>query len=285
MKEKFGVFDAVIYLLMGAVLISVLYPILNVVAISFSSSSFVVRNEVTIFPRGFTLDAYKELFSSSRIPRAYGNTLLYTGLGTGINLLMTILTAYPLSRPALTGRKLFMGLILFTIFFNGGTIPTFIVVQALGLRNTIWSMVLPNAIWTMELLILISFFRSVPQALHESAVLDGTSEATILWRIFVPLSKASLASVGLFYFMGHWNSYFLPLIYLDDQKLYPLQLVLKDMLLDESATISNVVSGSAITPASLKNAVIFITMVPVMIIYPMVQKYFVKGVMIGSVKG
>ncbi|WP_443722437.1 carbohydrate ABC transporter permease [Ruthenibacterium lactatiformans] len=285
MKEKFGVFDAVIYLLMGAVLISVLYPILNVVAISFSSSSFVVRNEVTIFPRGFTLDAYKELFSSSRIPRAYGNTLLYTGLGTGINLLMTILTAYPLSRPALTGRKLFMGLILFTIFFNGGTIPTFIVVQALGLRNTIWSMVLPNAIWTMELLILISFFRSVPQALHESAVLDGASEATILWRIFVPLSKASLASVGLFYFMGHWNSYFLPLIYLDDQKLYPLQLVLKDMLLDESATISNVVSGSAITPASLKNAVIFITMVPVMIIYPMVQKYFVKGVMIGSVKG
>ena len=285
MKEKFGVFDAVIYLLMGAVLISVLYPILNVVAISFSSSSFVVRNEVTIFPRGFTLDAYKELFSSSRITRAYGNTLLYTGLGTGINLLMTILTAYPLSRPALTGRKLFMGLILFTIFFNGGTIPTFIVVQALGLRNTIWSMVLPNAIWTMELLILISFFRSVPQALHESAVLDGASEATILWRIFVPLSKASLASVGLFYFMGHWNSYFLPLIYLDDQKLYPLQLVLKDMLLDESATISNVVSGSAITPASLKNAVIFITMVPVMIIYPMVQKYFVKGVMIGSVKG
>ena len=285
MKEKFGVFDAVIYLLMGAVLISVLYPILNVVAISFSSSSFVVRNEVTIFPRGFTLDAYKELFYSSRIPRAYGNTLLYTGLGTGINLLMTILTAYPLSRPALTGRKLFMGLILFTIFFNGGTIPTLIVVQALGLRNTIWSMVLPNAIWTMELLILISFFRSVPQALHESAVLDGASEATILWRIFVPLSKASLASVGLFYFMGHWNSYFLPLIYLDDQKLYPLQLVLKDMLLDESATISNVVSGSAITPASLKNAVIFITMVPVMIIYPMVQKYFVKGVMIGSVKG
>lgn len=285
MKEKFGVFDVIIYLLMGIVVISVLYPILNVVAVSFSSSSFVVRNEVTIFPRGFTLDAYKELFSSNRIPRAYANTLLYTGLGTGINLLMTILTAYPLSRPNLTGKKLFMGLILFTIFFNGGTIPNFIVVQALGLRNTIWSMVLPNAIWTMELLILISFFRSVPQALHESAVLDGASESTILWRIFVPLSKASLASVGLFYFMGHWNSYFLPLIYLDDQKLYPLQLVLKDMLLDESATISNVVSGSAITPASLKNAVIFITMVPVMIIYPMVQKYFVKGVMIGSVKG
>lgn len=285
MKEKFGVLDIVIYILLLLVLVSILYPILNVVAVSFSSSAYVVRNEVSILPKGFTLSAYTELFSSGRIPRAYGNTLLYTGLGTLINILMTVVTAYPLSRPRLTGKKFFLGMIIFTMFFSGGTIPTFIVVQNLGLINTIWSMVLPNAIWTMELLIMISFFRSVPGALHESAILDGASEFTILWRIFLPLSKAALASIGLFYFMGHWNSYFLPLIYLNDQSMYPLQLVLKDMLLDESSTISEVVSSSAITPASLKNAVIFITMVPVMVIYPMVQKYFVKGVMIGSVKG
>lgn len=285
MKEKFTWMDAVIYAVLFLVLISVLYPILHVVAVSFSSSSAVVQNEVSIFPKGFTLDAYRQLFSSGKIPRAYINTLIYTALGTFINVVASVLTAYPLSRPRMTGKNIFMGLILFTMFFNGGTIPTYIVVQELGLRNTIWSMVLPNAIWTMELLILISFFRSVPQALYESAVLDGASEFTILFRIFVPLSKASLASVGLFYFMGHWNSYFLPLLYLDDQKLYPLQLVLKDMLMDESSTISNMITTSAVTNTSLKNAVIFITMVPVMIVYPLVQKYFVKGVMIGSVKG
>lgn len=285
MKEKFGLLDAVIYLMMLLVLVSILYPILNVVAISFSSSSYVVQNKVFLLPRGFTLDAYREILGSARIPRAYLNTIIYTGLGTAINLLMTVLTAYPLSKPHLTGRKLFVGLIMFTMFFSGGVIPTFIVVQSLGLTDTMWSMVLPNAIWTMELLIMISFFRSVPAALYESAVLDGATEFRILWQIFVPLSKAALASVGLFYFMGHWNSYFLPLIYLNEQKMYPLQLVLKDMLLDETSTISNVVTASSITSASLKNAVIFVTMLPVMIVYPMVQKYFVKGVMIGSIKG
>ena len=285
MKEKFGLFDIIVYCLMALILVVILYPILNVVAISFSSAQYVVRNQVSIWPKGFTLSAYQEILASNRIPQAYWNTLLYTGLGTTVNIIMTVLTAYPLSRARLTGRKIFMGLILFTMFFNGGIIPTFIVVQTLGMRNTIWSMIVPNAIWTMELLIMISFFRSIPVALHESATLDGASEFKILFQIFLPLSKAALASIGLLYFMGQWNSYFLPLIYLDHQKMYPLQLVLKDMLLDESSTISNVASSSQLTPASLKNAVIFITMVPVMIIYPIVQKYFVKGVMLGSVKG
>jgi len=285
MKEKFTLMDAVIYLVMLVVLVSVLYPILNVVAVSFSASSYVVQNRVSVFPRGFTLDAYRRIFSNSRIPRAYQNTLLYTGLGTAVNLLLTILTAYPLSKPNLTGRRVFMGLIMFTMFFSGGVIPTFIVVKSLGLTDTVGAMVLPNAIWTMELLILISFFRAMPLALYESAVLDGASEFCILRRIYVPLSKAALASIGLFYFMGHWNSYFLPLIYLNDQKMYPLQLVLRDMLLDETTSISSVVVASDITPASLKNAVIFITMIPVMVLYPVVQRYFVKGVMIGSIKG
>lgn len=285
MKERFTLMDAVIYLVMLVVLISILYPILNVVAVSFSASSYVVQNRVSVFPRGFTLDAYHRIFSNSRIPRAYQNTLLYTGLGTAVNLLMTIVTAYPLSKPSLTGRRVFMGLIMFTMFFSGGVIPTFIVVKSLGLTDTVGAMVLPNAIWTMELLILISFFRAMPLALYESAVLDGASEFCILRRIYVPLSKAALASIGLFYFMGHWNSYFLPLIYLNDQKMYPLQLVLRDMLLDETTSISSVVVASDITPASLKNAVIFITMIPVMVLYPVVQRYFVKGVMIGSIKG
>lgn len=285
MKEKTGLFDIFIALVMGLILIVILYPMLNIIAISFSSSAHVVQRSVTVFPRGFTLDAYREIFLSPKIPRAYMNTFIYTGLGTAINILMTILTAYPLSKSHLVGRKGFMTMIMLTMFFSGGMIPTYIVVRTLGMINTIWSLLLPNAIWTIELLILMSFFRSLPSAIYESAVIDGASEYRILWQLYVPLSKASLASIGLFYFMGHWNSYVLPFLYLNDQSMYPIQLVLKDMLLDETSSISNMVTTSAFTPTSLKNAVIFITMIPVMIIYPFVQRYFVQGVMIGSVKG
>ena len=285
MKEKTGLFDIIITLVMGLILVIILYPMLNIIAISFSGSAHVVQRSVTVFPRGFTLDAYREIFSSPKIPRAYMNTLIYTGLGTAINILMTILTAYPLSKSHLVGRKGFMTMIMLTMFFSGGMIPTYIVVRTLGMINTIWSLLLPNAIWTIELLILMSFFRSLPNAIYESAVIDGASEYRILWQLYVPLSKASLASIGLFYFMGHWNSYVLPFLYLNDQSMYPIQLVLKDMLLDETSSISNMVTTSAFTPTSLKNAVIFITMIPVMIIYPFVQRYFVQGVMIGSVKG
>ncbi len=285
MKEKTGLFDIIIALVMGLILVIILYPMLNIIAISFSGSAHVVQRSVTVFPRGFTLDAYREIFSSPKIPHAYMNTFIYTGLGTVINILMTILTAYPLSKSHLVGRKGFMTMIMLTMFFSGGMIPTYIVVRTLGMINTIWSLLLPNAIWTIELLILMSFFRSLPSAIYESAVIDGASEYRILWQLYVPLSKASLASIGLFYFMGHWNSYVLPFLYLNDQSMYPIQLVLKDMLLDETSSISNMVTTSAFTPTSLKNAVIFITMIPVMIIYPFVQRYFVQGVMIGSVKG
>lgn len=285
MKEKTGLFDIIVTLVMVSILVVILYPMLNIIAISFSSSAHVVQRSVTVFPRGFTLDAYREIFLSPKIPRAYMNTFIYTGLGTAINILMTILTAYPLSKSHLVGRKGFMTLIMLTMFFSGGMIPTYIVVRTLGMINTIWSLLLPNAIWTIELLILMSFFRSLPGAIYESAVIDGASEYRILWQLYVPLSKASLASIGLFYFMGHWNSYVLPFLYLNDQSMYPIQLVLKDMLLDETSSISNMVTTSAFTSTSLKNAVIFITMVPVMIIYPFVQRYFVQGVMIGSVKG
>lgn len=285
MKEKIGLFDIIVTLVMVSILVVILYPMLNIIAISFSSSAHVVQRSVTVFPRGFTLDAYREIFLSPKIPRAYMNTFIYTGLGTAINILMTILTAYPLSKSHLVGRKGFMTMIMLTMFFSGGMIPTYIVVRTLGMINTIWSLLLPNAIWTIELLILMSFFRSLPSAIYESAVIDGASEYRILWQLYVPLSKASLASIGLFYFMGHWNSYVLPFLYLNDQSMYPIQLVLKDMLLDETSSISNMVTTSAFTPTSLKNAVIFITMIPVMIIYPFVQRYFVQGVMIGSVKG
>ena len=285
MKDKFGLLDVIIYILMGFVLVVILYPFLHVVAISFSSASYIVQGKVGIIPRGWNLDAYNYILSGAQVPRAYLNTILYTTVGTSINLVMTAIMAYPLSKDHLVGRKVIMKLIIFTMFFSGGVIPTFLVVKGLGMINTMWSLVIPNAIWTMELLILVSFYRSLPISLWESARLDGASEYRILFQIYIPLSKASLASIGLFYFMGHWNSYFLPLIYLNDSKKYPLQLILKDMLISDSSNISSTVGESKMTSAGIKNATIVITMIPVLIVYPFVQRYFVQGVMIGSIKG
>ena len=285
MKEKFTLFDALIYLIMAFVLVVTLYPLLHVIAVSFSESSAILQNKVGIIPKGFSLDAYAKILETMKVPRAFMNSVLYTVVGTTINLAMTALMAYPLSKPNLIGRGVFMKLIVFTLLFNGGTIPTYLVVQSLGLIDSMWSLVLPNAIWTMELFIQVSFYRSLPASLFESAKLDGASELTILLRIVLPLSKASLASIALFYFMGHWNSYFLPLIYLSSGEKFPLQLVLKDMLISDSTMVSGLVESAALTPAAVKNATIFVTMVPVMLVYPFAQKYFVKGVMIGSIKG
>ena len=272
MKEKFTLFDALIYLIMAFVLVVTLYPLLHGFAVSFSESSAILQNKVGIIPKGFSLDAYAKILETMKVPRAFMNSVLYTVVGTTINLAMTALMAYPLSKPNLVGRGVFMKLIIFTLLFNGGTIPTYLVVQSLGLIDSMWSLVLPNAIWTMELFIQVSFYRSLPASLFESAKLDGASELTILLRIVLPLSKASLASIALFYFMGLWNSYFLPLIYLSSGEKFPLQLVLKDMLISDSTMVSGLVESAALTPAAVKNATIFVTMVQVMVVYPFAQK-------------
>ncbi len=285
MKEKIGLFDIFLYIIMTFVLVTILYPILHVIAVSFSETAYIVKNEVGILPKGFSLTAYEQVFKNDKIIRSYANTILYRSVGTAFNLLMTAIMAYPLSKSNLVGRNIFIKLVVFTMFFSGGMIPTYLVVKSMGLLNTMWSLIIPNAIWTMDLLILVSFYRGLPISLFESAMLDGASEYQILFRLVLPLSKAALASVGLFYFMGHWNSYFLPLIYLQDAVKFPVQLVLRDMLLKESMSTSHLSATFAIPPAALKNATIFVTMVPVMLVYPFVQKFFVKGVMIGSIKG
>lgn len=286
-KERFGLFDAAVYLILILLTICFLYPMLHVIAVSFSDTYSVSANKVLLLPRGFTLESYAYLMKSDKVPRAFLNTVFYTVAGTLINLAMTALMAYPLSKPQLTGRGIVLKMVMFTMFFGGGTIPTFMLVKDLGLIDSAWALWLPNAIWTMEMLIMISFFRSLPPSLFESAYLDGASEYRVFLQIALPLSKASIASIAMFYFMGHWNSYFIPMMYLNDSAKFPLQLVLRSMLLEDASNFaaqSDIVQV-AVTPTSVKNAVIFITMVPVMIVYPFVQKYFVKGVMIGSVKG
>lgn len=279
----FAFFNTLLLLFIGIV---IMYPIIYIIAISFSDTSYIVQGKVFLWPKGFNIDAYKEILTQSRIPKAYLNTIIYTSLGTFINLVMTAIAAYPLSRTQFFGRKFFMLAIVLTMFFNGGMIPTYVIVQGFGMIDTLWAIVIPNAIWTIELLILKSFYENMPDSLRESAIIDGASEFRVLFSIIIPLSMPALASIGLFYFMGHWNSYFIPMIYLNDATKYPLQVVLRDMLIfatDESG--GGIVDKAALAPEALKNATIFISMIPVLIIYPFAQKFFAKGVMLGSDKG
>jgi putative aldouronate transport system permease protein len=285
MRKKITVFDVINTIVLLFIAFITFYPVLYIISVSFSDTTSIVQNKIRFFPKGFNFEAYKFILEDIRIPRAYMNTIIYTAAGTLVNVLMTALGAYPLSKKGFFGRKFFMAAIIFTMFFNGGMIPNYIIVQKLGLINTIWALIIPNAIWTMELLILKGFYESIPASLYESAIVDGASEYKILFKIMLPLSKAALASIGLFYFMGHWNSFFIPLIYLNEAKKFPLQLVLREMLIFDTAKETNLMDQSMMTPEAMKNATIFISMIPVLIIYPFAQKYFVKGVMVGSIKG
>jgi putative aldouronate transport system permease protein len=240
---------------------------------------------VFLFPKGLNLEAYIEVLKNDTIPRAYLNSIFYTAFGTFVNLLFTAVAAYPLSQKGFFGRKFFMMAIVLTMFLNPGIIPTYVVVQQLGLTDSVWALVLPNAIWTMELIILKSFYENMSSQIREAALIDGASEYRILFNIVIPLSKPALASIGLFYFMGHWNSFFLPLIYLNDPDKYPLQVVLRDMLIYSAENDAGLVDRSALAPQSIKNATIVLSMIPVLLIYPFAQKYFAKGVMLGSEKG
>lgn len=285
MKKYLGWLDVVSYILLTIFSLLILYPMLNLVAISFSSSVPIMQGRVTLWPVGFNLEAYSRIFQSRLIPRAYFNTILYTVVGLLINMTMTAITAYPLSQDRMPGRNIWIRLITLTLFLNAGAIPLLLVVRALKLYNTLWAMSVPNAIWTLELMVLVSFYRGIPSNLVESMKLDGARHLTLLFRLYLPLSKASLASIALFYFMGHWNSFFIPLIYLQDRAKYPLQLVLRDMLLEGSETTSALLETANLTPIAVKNATIVVTVIPVLLVYPFAQKYFVEGVMIGSLKG
>lgn len=279
----FSVVNGIIMLCLSVV---ILYPIIYITAVSFSDTASVLQGKVTLLPKGFNLDAYAQVLKDERIPRAYLNTIFYTTLGTTINLLMTAIAAYPLARKDFFGRKFFLLAIVMTMFLNPGIIPNYLIVQELGLIDSVWALVLPNAIWTFELIILKSFYENMSEALREAAVVDGASEYRILFQIMIPLSKPALASIGLFYFMGHWNSFFIPLIYLNDATLYPLQVVLRDMLIfADSSNNTNLVDAAALAPQAMKNATIVLSMIPVLLIYPFAQKYFAKGVMLGSEKG
>ncbi|MEG0942550.1 MAG: carbohydrate ABC transporter permease [Angelakisella sp.] len=283
-------FDIIINCIGVVIILIVACPLVFVLAASFSDPDLVLKGEVLFFPKGITLEPYKMVFENERIWRGYANTIFYTVTGTIINIFMTILAAYPLSRKDLPGRRFFMLVFIFTMYFNGGLIPTYLLVRDLGMYNSIWAILIPTAISTYNLIVAKTFFEStIPHEIYESAMIDGSSNIRTLFKIVLPLSKSIIAVLVLYYGVAHWNSYFSALVYLRDESLFPLQIILRDILLlgqTEQIGSNSVGMGEKIKMAeAIKYSVIVVSSLPVLVIYPFVQKHFVKGVMIGAVKG
>lgn len=285
------IFDAINGLLLILVTAVVLYPLIYVVSASFSDPMKILNGEIILLPKGINLDAYEKVLADDEILSGYWNTILYTVVGTAVNVILSILTAYPLSRKDLRGGNAFMGLFTFTMFFGGGLVPTYLIIRDLGLIDNFWVMILPGAISIYNVIIMRTYFQSsIPFELQESAMLDGCSNWRILFNIILPLSMPIIAVMVLFYGVGHWNSYFDALIYLRDQAKYPLQLVLRKILVQNQMqqlmnTASDTIAQQQVLAEGIKYATIVVASIPVLIVYPFLQRYFVKGVMIGAIKG
>jgi putative aldouronate transport system permease protein len=287
-KKSLGekIFDVSNVILLTLVIIISLYPMLYVFNASVSNPTELLKsNSILLLPKGFQFEAYKAVLSNPKIFTGYKNTLFYVAFGTAFNLLMTSLGAYALSRKDLYGRKAIMKFITFTMFFGGGMIPTFLVIQKLGLVNTRLSMIIPGAISTFNLIMMRTSFEAIPTSLVESSRLDGANDFTILFKVILPLSKPILAVMTLYYAVDHWNDFMGPLLYLRKQELYPIQIVLRDILLSNSTEASGSASDSAFAIGeNIKYATIIVSTLPILIVYPFLQKYFVKGALIGAVK-
>ena len=271
----------------------VLLPLINIVACSFSGSHAVSAGQVYLLPKKFTLEGYKTVFNYRGIWRAYGMTFFYTIVGTVINLAMTMLCAYPLSQRDLPLKGPVIGLMTFTMFFGGGLIPSYILVMKLKLLNTVWAMMIPGAMSVYNMILARTFMQGIPNDLWEASQLDGCNEFTYFRTVVLPLSSTLLSVLMLFYGVGHWNSYFDAMIYLNDSKLYPLQLVLRDILVVNSMDMSSMQNSTNYADQEarealaqlMKYALIIVSSVPVLVLYPFLKKYFAKGIMLGSLTG
>lgn len=284
------IFKVIVYSFAAIFLAVILYPLYFIIIASFSNPYAVSGGNVWFYPVGFTLDGYKELFNHREIWTGYRNTIVYTVVGTLIGLAVNIPAAYALSRKDLFGRRFLIFLFVFTMFFNGGLIPTYMTIQDFHLYNTFWVMVLPFSVSVYNMIVARTFFSSsLPPDLWDAAQIDGCGNLRYFFQIVLPLSKAVIAVIGLWIAVGHWNSYFNALIYLKDHALYPLQLILRDILITnnvQSALGTGEAAQIALRLAALmRYSVIIVSTLPIMLFYPFVQKYFNQGVMIGSVKG
>ncbi len=269
-------------------MIITLYPFLHVAAVSISDQMAVANNSVTFYPKGISTDAYKAVFQNEYLFISYRNTIVYTVVGTTINLILTAMVAYPLSKKQFFGRDVFTKIIAFTMFFSGGLIPNYLVIKSLKLVDTMWAVILPGAISTWNMIIMRTYFQGIPDSLEESAVLDGCNDFGVLFKIILPLSMPIVATLGLFYAVGHWNNYFGPLIYLNTKNKWPLQIILQQIVIAGQTAFASgnpELEAELVISDSIKYATIMVAVLPIICVYPFIQKYFVKGVMIGSIKG
>lgn len=285
------VFIILVYVLLSAVMLIVLYPLIYIVSASFSDPQAVVSGKVVLWPVDVTLRGYKAVFKNPKILTGFMNSFIYMGVGTVVNLVMTMLCAYPLSRKEFTARNKIAALFVFTMYFSGGLMPTYMVVNKLGLINTRWAMIIPSAMSTYNMIIARTYMvNSIPDELYEAAQIDGCSPFKYLLKVIVPLSKPILAVLALYYGIAKWNNYFDAMLYINDASLQPLTIVLREILIQNQIDPTMLTDASALSKLQgmtelLKYAVIVVASVPVLAIYPFVQKYFVKGVAIGAVKG
>ena len=281
------VFDVILYILMALVVVVTIYPIWYIVVASFSSNNAISMGQVTLWIKDFTLESYKQVTSQKNLWVAYGNTIFYSVFGTMVNMIMTILTGYALSKRWLPGRRTLMLFFLLSMWFGPGMMATYINYRDLGMINNRWAMLIIGAISTYYTILMRSFFESIPEALEESARIDGASDWRILFQIYLPLSTAALMTISLYYFVGHWNAYFWSMILLQDDSKIPLQVLLKKLVVQMTGNSSETANMdfTVLSRETVVYATMVIAILPMLIIYPFVQKFFVKGVMIGAVKG
>ena len=278
------VFDTIVNLVMIFTLLVCFLPFVYMAALSFSSSKAIINNQVSFWPVGFNLDAYKQIFTYPNFFQAYGNTFFYTICGTAIAMLMTIMFAYPLSKDYLLGHKFFMKLVVISMFFAGGMIPNYILMVSLGLRDTVASFILPGMISTYYVILMRSFFLTLPRELEEAGEIDGLDKWGVFWRIAIPLSKPIIATMTLFYVVQYWNDWFDAFLYLDTTTKWPVAYYLRQLISSASGTSAD--AGDAMQIASnIKSCAMVLTSAPIICIYPFIQKYFVQGMMLGGVKG
>jgi len=285
--REYKVFRVVNVTVLILVMITMLYPFLMIVAQSFSSDTAIRSGHVNIFPVGFNLTTYRLVMGDATFWTDYRNTVVYTAVATLIAIVLTTCYAYVISKKHLRGRGVMIGIAVFTMFFNGGLIPNYILITSIGFRNTIWAIVLPNAISVFNLLVMKSFFENLPLELMEAAQIDGLNTYGILWYIVLPLSKAVLATMVLFYAVSFWNSWFSAFLYMDKSELFPVTVYLRNLIAGASSASSSGAGASDVAQvsANIQSVTMVLTVLPILCIYPFVQRYFVSGVMLGSVKG
>ena len=291
--KGYRIFSVLNIVLMILICLMIIFPLYYMFIVSISDGAAIMSGQVNFLPVGFSLRAYRAAFKDANFIKSYWNTVVITACGTTVNLLMTTLFAYPLSRSDLMGRKLLMKIAVFTMFFSGGMIPSYMLVNSLGMNNTYWALILPGAINVYNATIMRTFFEGIPMDLTEAAYVDGANDVRILWQVILPLSKPILFTLLLFYAVGHWNGFFSALLYLSDKSTYPIQMFVRSVVFSgdtlamsmASYNSSTEMGAEMLSEEGAKYAIILLSMVPILVVFPFVSRYFKSGVMIGAVKG